>query len=702
MSENRVAAKNRLANETSPYLRQHKDNPVDWWPWGPEALAEAETTGKPILLSVGYAACHWCHVMAHESFEDEDTAKLMNAEFICIKVDREERPDVDRLYMTALQIMQQQGGWPMTMFLTSKGETFFGGTYFPKEARQGMPAFKDMLVRIAETYKAQSADVAGHAAQISEALRQIAGFDGAGALELEDLNKAMAQIAGSFDVNAGGLHGAPKFPQTLLLEFIWRNALRNRDPGKEGLVTLTLERMSNGGIYDHLGGGFARYAVDAIWMVPHFEKMLYDNALLIGMLTKVWQRTKDPLFKARVDETIGWALREMQLPGGAFASSLDADTEGEEGKFYVWTEAEVDAALGESEEAKLFKAAYAVGPGGNWEGKTVLNCLHPRPEASESNLASLAASRAKLFETRTTRVRPGCDDKVLADWNGLMITGLAEAALAFDRPDWLDAAQTAFGFVTETMTHGQGKGEGEGKGKGKGKGEGDRLYHAAKDNTARHDGMADDYANMIGAALTLFETTGKTSYLENAVTWAKVMDDHFWGKEQGGYFFTADDSEALVVRSRSVADDATPNANGSMMMHLTRLWLLTGKNTYRRRAEELLKAFGGEAESRALGIGSFLAGVDFHFTPVQVAVIGRRDQAGTETLVSEVFKAPLPNRVMQVIEPGQALPKGHPAHGKKQEGHQPTAYVCVGTTCSLPVTSASALAHVLAASGTNS
>ncbi|MBN4046551.1 thioredoxin domain-containing protein [bacterium AH-315-P15] len=670
---------NRLASETSPYLRQHKDNPVHWWPWGPEALAEAERTGKPVLLSVGYAACHWCHVMAHESFEDEATAKLMNAEFINIKVDREERPDVDRLYMSALQVMQHQGGWPMTMFLTSKGEAFFGGTYFPKDARQGMPAFQDLLKRIAQTYKDQPGVTAGHAGKISEALRQIAAFDSSGTLSLEGLDDAMARIAGAFDVNTGGLRGAPKFPQTLLLEFVWRNALRHRDPGKEGLVTLTLERMSNGGIYDHLGGGFARYAVDSIWMVPHFEKMLYDNALLISMLTKAWQRTVDPLFQARVKETVGWALREMQLSGGGFASSLDADTEGEEGKFYVWTEAEIDAVLGTGEDAALFKAAYAVGPGGNWEGKTILNCLHPQPPVSEENTASLTAAKAKLFQARTARTYPGLDDKVLADWNGLMIAALAEASQAFGHPEWLEAAQSAYRFVVETMSNGE------------------RLYHAAHENTARHDGMADDYANMTGAALTLFEVTGQAPYLDKAAQWVKVLDQHFWNQDQGGYSFTSDDAEALVVRSRSVADDATPNANGSMMMHLTRLWLLTGENTYRRRAEELLGVFAAEAANQALGVGSFLAGADFFFTPVQVAILGRRDQAGTQALVQEAFKAPLPNRVLQVIDPGQSLPKGHPAFGKKQDGHQPTAYVCIGTTCSLPVTSAAALAQVLAA-----
>jgi len=670
---------NRLAQETSLYLRQHKDNPVDWRPWGPEALAEAQTTGKPILLSVGYSACHWCHVMAHESFEDDDTAKLINAEFIPIKVDREERPDIDAMCIDTLQLMGKQAGWPTTMFLSPDGKPFFGGTYFPKTERQGMPAFSDVLMRVATVYKTQPGEVANHIEEMMAALEASADHDGSGDMDHDVIEEILLNVGPLADRVHGGFGTGQKFPQTSMLDFIWRNGVRTGDLNRQQFVIRTLRQMSRGGIFDHLGGGYARYTIDSNWMVPHFEKMIYDNALIALMLTQVWKKTEEPLFKQRVEETIGWALREMLLPGGAFASSLDADSDGVEGKFYVWDDAEVTEILGTGEDAALFKNTYAVAPGGNYEGRTILNQLVPQPEMSAANLASLAACREKLFEAREARVRPSRDDKVLADWNGLMISALVEAAMTFERLEWLEAAKGAFKFVSGVMA------------------DGDRLYHAAHGEAPRHAGMVSDYANMVGAALSLYEATAEDAYLERARAWEKVLAAHFWDDNRDSYYLTADDGEQLAVRLKGAMDDATPSANGAMLTHLTRLWLLTGETVYQARAERLLRAFGAEAAASPIEFGSYLAGAEFYLSPVQVAIIGRRDQAGTQELVREAFRAPALSRVVQQVEPDEELPAHHPASGKKQDGHQPTAYVCVGATCSRPVTSRKSLGHVLAA-----
>ncbi len=670
---------NRLAQETSLYLRQHKDNPVDWWPWGAEALAAAKAENKPILVSVGYAACHWCHVMAHESFEDEETAKLMNAEFVCIKVDREERPDVDALCMDALRVMRKQQGWPITLFMSPDGVPFFGGTYFPKASQQGMPSFEELLTRVATVFKDQPEEIATHAEAVTAGLTAAAAHDGSGDMTPDVVEEIMLKVGPVADRVSGGFGRGQKFPYTTMLDFLWRNGLRINDTIRQQFVMHTLTQMCHGGIFDHLGGGFARYTVDTNWMVPHFEKMLYDNALIVSTLTDVWKGTGDALYTERIEETVNWVLREMTLPDGGFAASLDADSEGEEGKYYVWDEAEVDALLGTGEDAKLFKSTYAVGPGGNWEGATILNQLGPRPEMTPQNAASLAASRAKLFEAREKRPRPARDEKVLADWNGLMIAALAEAGMTFERQDWLGAAETAYRFVSETMS------------------DGDRLYHTAVGQTSRHGGVATDYANMIGAALALYEATGRQDCFDQARAWERTLADQFWDEERGSYYFTPEDGEALAVRVRGAMDESTPSTNGTMLAHLIRFWLLTGESQYQARADKLLRAFGAEALEQPMGFGSYLASTEFYFHPIQVAIIGRRDQAGTQALVGEVYRAPMVTRVLQVVEPGQKLPEGHPAQGKKQEGHKPTAYVCVGQTCSAPVTSAKSLGHLLAA-----
>src|SRR4051812_43688089 len=441
---------NRLARETSPYLLQHQHNPVDWWPWGPEALAEAQRTNRPILLSVGYAACHWCHVMAHESFEDQNTADVMNELFVNIKVDREERPDIDQIYMNALHLLGEQGGWPLTMFLTPKAEPVWGGTYFPKESKFGRPAFVDVLREVSRMFKDEPAKIEQNRAALLARLAQKARPQGKVTMGLKELDAAAAQVGNMFDQVNGGLRGAPKFPQPAILEMLWRAGFRAHDKRFFETVEHSLERMSEGGIYDHLGGGFSRYSVDERWLVPHFEKMLYDNAQLLELLALAWQRSGTLLFAQRARETVDWLKREMTTPEGAFAASLDADSEGEEGKFYVWSYEDVLKALG-AEDGEYFARHYDVKPGGNFEGHTILNRLAslPRTAGDESRLTGL---RQKLLAVRAPRIRPGLDDKVLADWNGLMIAALVNAGVILDEPDWIVMARRAFDFIAASMT----------------------------------------------------------------------------------------------------------------------------------------------------------------------------------------------------------------------------------------------------------
>ncbi len=437
--------KNRLGEETSPYLLQHRDNPVHWQAWNEETLAAAKAADKPILLSVGYAACHWCHVMAHESFEDPEIAAAMNRLFVNIKVDREERPDLDQIYQHALSLMGEQGGWPLTMFLTPQGEPFWGGTYFPPDARWGRPGFPQVLEAISEAYAGKRDDVAKNVAVLREALQRLGQPQHGGAIARAQLDPIAERLLRETDQIHGGIGTAPKFPQCGILELLWRGWKRTGETAYRDAVMKALDAMCQGGIYDHLGGGFARYSTDARWLAPHFEKMLYDNAELVDLLTLVWQEDRNPLYRQRVEETLGWVVREMRAPGGGFASSLDADSEHEEGKFYVWSAAEIDAVLGD--RAALFKRFYDVTPAGNWEGRTILNRLDSPALADAATEDELSRCRELLLRARAARVRPGWDDKVLADWNGLMIAAMANAGLVFERPDWLDTARAAFDFV---------------------------------------------------------------------------------------------------------------------------------------------------------------------------------------------------------------------------------------------------------------
>jgi len=677
-----TAGTNHLAGETSPYLLQHQDNPVDWYPWGPEAFAKARAEGKPILLSVGYAACHWCHVMAHESFEDPEVARLMNDHFVNVKVDREERPDLDAIYQQALALLGQHGGWPLTMFLTPEGKPFWGGTYFPKADMYGRPGFPRVLEAIAGVYHNEPEKVAKNVSALQDALEQLAQPQSAGGVDLQAIDEVAQRLVENVDRRNGGLGGPPKFPQPGILKLLWRAWLRNGDTACRNAVTLTLTRMCQGGIYDHLGGGFARYTVDERWLVPHFEKMLYDNAQILELLIWAWQDTGDDLFRERARETVGWLLREMiaqdadGTPVGAFAATLDADSEGEEGKFYVWTAEEIDEVLG-PDEAALFKRAYDVRPEGNWEGKTILNRLdHPEPlDATEE--ARLADCRRKLFERRERRVRPSWDDKVLADWNGLIIAALADAAAAFDEPAWLEAARQAFAFVQERMQVGG------------------RLRHSWRRGRLNHPATLDDHASLIRAAVLLFEHTGEPAYLEQARAWVAVADRHYWDAANGGYFTTADDLDDVIVRGKQAHDSAQPSGNGLMLEALARLHYLTGESGYRERAEALTRAFAGELERNFVPLATLLNGVETLHHGLQVVIVGQRGEADTESLLRAVHDRCLPDRILQVVGPDEALPEGHPAAGKGQQNGHATAYVCRGPSCSLPLISPESLSEAL-------
>jgi uncharacterized protein YyaL (SSP411 family) len=666
---------NLLAGETSPYLLQHKDNPVHWVPWGEEAFARARRENKPVLLSVGYAACHWCHVMAHESFEKPEIAALMNDLFVNIKVDREERPDLDAIYQTSLAMLGEQGGWPLTMFLTADAEPFWGGTYFPPEPRFGRPGFPEVLRGIASVFTSNPERVGQNAEALRSALEDAATPRAGGGIAPELLTQIANRLVDQVDPNLGGLRGAPKFPQPSLFQQFWRAWKRTGEERFRDAVTTTLNRICQGGIYDHLGGGFARYSVDDRWLAPHFEKMLYDNAQLLELLTTVWQETRDPLYAARIEETVDWVLREMVQPEGGISSSLDADSEGEEGKFYVWTRHEVESLLGAA--APLFAQHYEVTDAGNWEGKTILNRLAEQGLADAETESALARSRAILLDARSARIPPGKDDKVLADWNGLMSGALAAAGQALGRPEWIDAAARAFAFVRDRMT------------------EDGRLRHSWRAGQLQHPATLDDYANMSRAALLLLEATGDAAYLAEAERWADLVEQHYSEPGKAGYFFAASDTPGLIVRNKTASDNPTPSGNGVMVEVLARLWLLTGKDAYRQAADAVVTAFSGELARNFFPLSTLLNASEFLFAPVQIVLVGDRSESQAAAMLQALTRVSVPTRVIQTVAPGDPLPDGHPARGKPQKDGTATVYVCRGQTCSLPITEPDALAVAL-------
>ena len=671
---------NLLARETSPYLLQHRDNPVHWRPWGAAVLDEARRHDKPILLSVGYAACHWCHVMAHESFETQEIADVMNDLFVNVKVDREERPDVDTIYQSALAMMGQQGGWPLTMFLTPDGHPFWGGTYFPATPRYGRPGFPDVLKAVARAYREDRDKIATNVSALRDGLAKLASPPAGRGLSMAIVDSVASTAMRIIDPLEGGTAGAPKFPQPVFFRFLWRAFLRTGAPMLGNAVTTTATALCQGGIYDHVGGGFARYATDEIWLVPHFEKMLYDNALLVDLLTELWRHDQNPLWERRIRETIDWALRDLRVDGPngtfAFASAFDADSEGVEGKFYVWTEAEIDGLLGA--DAPLFKAVYDVTPGGNWEDHTILNRRAYRGLRSDDEEATLRRSLATLATARSRRVPPQRDDKVLADWNGLIIKALAHAAVVFDEDPWRDAARRCFDFVTTQMDSAG------------------RLRHSWCNGSAQHPAVLDDYANMILAALALFEASGDAACLARAEAWAEVVHAHYVDASDGGYFLSADDTLDVIVRTKTVADHATPSGNAMMVEGLARLWHITGDPRYRDRADTLIQLFSGDNPQYLVGVPGLLTAYEVLERARQVVIVGDRDDPATRALRHAAVTAGTAlTLVISVDGDSAALPETHPAAGKTTIAGMPAAYVCANQTCSPPATDVAALAALL-------
>jgi hypothetical protein len=602
----------------------------------------------------------------------------MNEHFVNIKVDREERPDLDQIYQHALALLGQHGGWPLTMFLTPAGEPFWGGTYFPPESRYGRPGLPEVLETVSRIWSDERHKVTSNTTALKEALARLAQPEAGPPVGLAFRRQAARRLVQAFDTIHGGLGGAPKFPQAPILDLLWREALASGDQGMRHAVLHTLTNICQGGIYDHLGGGFARYAVDALWLVPHFEKMLYDNAQLLALLTEAWAGTRNPLFASRAAETIGWLEREM-LVEGAFASSLDADSEGEEGKYYVWDAAEIDRLLGD--DAAAFRLAYGVTDSGNWEGRTVLNRLHQPGLLAPDEETRLRASADRLLAARSERVPPGRDDKVLADWNGLMIAALAGASAVFDRPDWLERARRAFAFVTTQMMTD------------------DRLAHSWRAGRMLDLAFLEDYANMASAALDLFERTAERGYLQHAERWTLRLDADYLDRANGGYFQVPEDATDVLVRAKNAQDGPTPAGNGTLLAVLARLHLLTGERRYQERAEQLLAAFSGEAARNPAVHAALLSGTFLLDQPIQIVVIGAPADPACQALRRVALTAPLPAAVILTLPPGEALPAGHPAAGKAQIDGRATAYVCPGRTCRLPVTDPDELASALAPAG---
>jgi len=666
---------NRLAQETSPYLLQHKDNPVEWWAWGPEALAAAKAYNKPILLSVGYAACHWCHVMAHESFEDDDTARVMNELFVNIKVDREERPDIDQIYMSALHHLGEHGGWPLTMFLTPVGEPIWGGTYFPKTSRYGKPAFVDVLREISRLFREEPEKIEQNRAAL---MRELAATTRAGVgatIGVDGLNSAARQLGGLIDPVNGGTPGAPKFPQAALFELLWRAGSRTGEARYFAAVEISLDHICEGGIYDHLGGGFSRYSVDERWLVPHFEKMLYDNAQLLDLLAVAYQRGGKALYRQRAHETVEWLKREMTAGEGSFSASLDADSEGEEGKFYVWSHDEIINHLG-PEDGVFFARYYDVTPGGNFEGHNILNRLNPLPRSSVDD-ARLAALREKLLAVRAHRVRPGLDDKVLADWNGMMIAALVNAGLVFDEPSWIALASRAFDFIATAMTRG------------------DRLGHSFREGKLKFPGLASDFAATIRAALALYEATAQKKYLDQALSWQRALDRDYVNPELGTYYLTAADAEGLVIRPAATTDEATPNHNAVAAQNLIRLAVLARDDSWREKADRLIGAIAPQVAENLYMHMALLNAIDLRLNATEIVVTGKGE--GARALLAAARRTSPLNRIVLHAPSAAALPENHPARAKIAAARDPQAFVCVGETCSLPVTDPVALTSALSA-----
>ena len=666
---------NRLGSARSPYLRQHSQNPVHWWEWGDAAFAAAHSTGKPVLLSVGYAACHWCHVMAHESFENESIAAVMNDLFVNIKVDREERPDIDHIYMAALHALGEQGGWPLTMFLNADRQPFWGGTYFPPVSRYGRPGFPDMLRQVAAIYRDDATRINHNTqaltAHLLAAQRTAKQDVPAAELTAHDLISVIQRIPAAFDAVDGGLSGAPKFPNPPILNVLWRAAISSGDATLRQPVLTTLRRMALGGIHDHIGGGFARYSVDAQWLVPHFEKMLYDNAQLLELYALAAVHTGDVLLADAAMGIVQWLEREM-IKAEGFASSLDADSEGEEGKFYVWSRSEIESILG-PEQARLFCQHYDISNGGNFEGHNIPNRLADHDQSSDDR-ATLKTLHAALLAVRNTRVPPGRDDKVLADWNGLMMTALVRAGLLLDRQDWIALARRAHDFVRHAMTR-------EG-----------RLAHSWLNGIGVLPAFALDHAAMALASLTLAEATSDPTLLAMARHDLDGLHRNYADAQTGVLAMTHGSGETLIVRPSPTHDDAVPNANGVYAEALIRYGAMAGDDSYGARADKLLHHLAPVMRTSAMAHGSLWSALDLRLNAARIVIAGP-DQ---DVLRTAALRVPFHRRIVLVITQGSPLPPDHPAHGAAMAvaaSGQAAAFVCHDGRCSLPMVSGDALAE---------
>ena len=669
--------RNRLSSETSPYLLQHADNPVDWYPWGDEALEKARREDKPILLSIGYSACHWCHVMAHESFEDEATAAVMNELFVNIKVDREERPDLDKIYQLAHQILTRRpGGWPLTMFLNPHNQLpFFSGTYFPNTARYQLPAFRSLLEQVAGYYRRHKQELDVHNRSFADILQSIRHAGSPEAPDASILVQAKRELEANFDSVNGGFGDAPKFPQASNLEFLlhlWRQS-PDEHASAFRMVTTTLTQMAEGGIYDQIGGGFCRYSVDAAWEIPHFEKMLYDNGVFLPLYAEAWRATRDPLFRKVIEETAEWAVRDMQSPEGGFYSSLDADSEGEEGKYYVWDRQEVKDLL-PLEEYAVAELHYGLNLTPNFEGHWHLHVAMPLqdvaarlgidPAEAERRLAS---ARASLLKVREKRIRPGRDDKVLTAWNGLMIKGLASAGRLLEREDWADAADRAFEFLRRELCV-----------------EESRLLATYKDGKAHLNAYLDDYAFLLDAGLELLQCRWRTDRLDWLLTLADQLLARFEDFEQGGFFFTSDDHEELIQRPKTLMDESMPSGNGVAASVLLRLGHLVGEYRYTEAAERALKAAMPSVRQYAHAHGALLNAMQEWLNPLQFLVLRGRPEA-LRAWSDAVRDAPATGvqRVVFAIPAEEKVLPGILTERKAEPGE--IAYVCSGMACLAPI-----------------
>jgi hypothetical protein len=674
---------NRLAQETSPYLLQHADNPVDWHPWGDEALNLARETGKPILLSIGYSACHWCHVMAHESFEDADVAAIMNRHFVNIKVDREERPDLDQIYQSAhAMISQRTGGWPLTMFLSPDQAPFFGGTYFPKEQRYNLPGFTSLLGKVREYYDTHQDEIREQSQALVDALGRQAAIGAAHHAQFspQPLDAAVAQLGATFDRKLGGFGAAPKFPHPELLELCLRHGARAGDTNARDMALFTLEKMLHGGIYDQLGGGFARYSVDTAWAIPHFEKMLYDNGPLLRICTDAWNVSGDTHFRRVAEETAAWVMREMQAPCGGYYSTLDADSEGEEGKFYVWTREEI-AALLTPQEYRVAECRFGLDRLPNFEhrfwhlivAEPMMRVAEICGETPEACALLLASARAKLLGAREQRIHPGRDEKILVSWNALMIQGMAHAGRVFDRPQWIASARSAVDFIKTVMWR-------DG-----------RLLATHKDGRTHLNAYLDDYAYLLAALIELLEADFRAGDLEFASELGEVLLDQFEDRENGGFFFTSHDHEKLIQRAKNCHDNATPSGNGVAAFALQRLFHLTGESRFQQAAERTLQLFYAQMQAHPSACVTLLGALEEALRPTRMIVV-RGEDAALKPWRDALRGKYLPATLVLFIPRGAP---GLPAVLDKPDTGQVNAWVCEGVSCLPPVDSIEKLLELL-------